>query len=159
MTSKRKKTDETKDVPKPTIPFIIEVAHPDWKRPSVDIFTGAAKSIPDLKAKLLRHFYNELCGRLDFDTDPDEWTPSEIRKKYEDHVFSDYYMENTSWSYRVFWENKWIHQNAIDEFPDLFDELGKELHNVDLKACELFIPGNGEWYHKDSEEMQEYINE
>jgi len=87
------------------IPYLIQFAHPDNKRPYIDTKYGSGTDISDIGLEIEREIYNyiiEHSGR--------ERLLSGELKSYEDirkMIYSEFYMDNAVINIMIFMNNKW----------------------------------------------------
>lgn len=88
------------------IPYIVETAHPDYKRPCVSVATKQTTA-DKLETDLADAYYDALVGELYYDYEGP--MTQESLDKFFDNYYSETYMDNAPLSIRYFMDGKWLY--------------------------------------------------
>jgi len=103
------------------IPYIVETAHPDYKRPYVSVATKqttADKLETDLNDAYFKALVNELCY------DYEGPITQESLDKFFDNYYRETYMDNSPVSIMYFMDGEWLyfHQPPIEILAKKYEE-------------------------------------
>jgi hypothetical protein len=110
------------------IPYILQFAHPDYKRPYVSTLCGSGLTENEIVKEMEGHIYNYLIEYIGHD----DIVSGKIRTYEDIHeiIYSEYYMDNSVINERIFVDNEWKYSN-ID-----YEEFLKRVMEKELKKDE-----------------------
>lgn len=89
----------------PIIPYIISLAYPCYKRPRLQQIFGEG-TIEEVTQNVLTKIYIYVYKSI-YESREIEITVANIKKLYEEDVYSEYYMDNEPWIAKAFIDGKW----------------------------------------------------
>jgi hypothetical protein len=103
------------------IPYIVETAHPDYKRPCVSVQTKQTTA-DKMETDLIDAYYDALVNELYYQEEG-PMTQKNL-DKFFDHYYSETYMDNTPLSIRYFMDGKWLYydQPSIEILAKKYQE-------------------------------------
>jgi len=121
-----------------SVPYIIETAHPDYKRPGVlvqrkqitldDLETDFVKGFIELEKQLAEEYFDALVNELYYNVD-DPMTQESLDKFFENY-YRESYMDNEPISISYFINGKWhrFEQPPIEILAKKYEKfLGESL--------------------------------
>lgn len=116
------------------IPYFIQFAHPDYKRPYVSTNYGKGTTLEEIRLEIESHIYNYIIDYYG----SEKLLSGEI-KSYEDirnMIYCEFYMDNLPINVMVFKDNKW-------SFFDIdYEDLLKRFHEKELKKNSHEVTAN-----------------
>ena len=108
-------------------PFVLSIAHPDYKRPYVEQIFGYDEK--DIKEKLYDNFYDYL-----YNTIADEGIEGDVDREYDNYINNYYnyaYMKQAPFELMVLSDSKWIDKGNLvkDIFKKVYWEVLEDIKN------------------------------
>jgi len=91
-----------------SVPYIVQTAHPDYKRPYVSLQTKET-TYALLETTLIDEYYDALVNELYYQKEG-PMTQESLDKFFENY-YSETYMDNAPLSIMYFMDDKWYHFN------------------------------------------------
>jgi len=108
-----------------SIPYVISMGHPDYKRPRVSQSFLQEATIEEVIAKCVQHLAESIKGLPKRD-----W--KDMDQIYQYHASRESYIENSFWQARVFVNGDWQDIRAIEpNLGSLAIKLSKQSHLED----------------------------
>jgi hypothetical protein len=111
------------------IPYVIQEAYPDWKRPYVSSFFGMVqedKLTDEVLEKLLDFVYDRI--------DIENLNSVDDIEKFWENYYNEYYMDNSPWQATAIIDGIWKNVNPSNE--ELFNALIKEKNKCYISSDE-----------------------
>ena len=101
------------------IPYVIQFAHPDYKRPYLSIVYGKADTIADARSQIESHIYNYIVDYFG-----EEQLLKGLIKSYDDiekFIYAEFYMDNAVIHVRIFEDNTW--KTLQIDYPEYLERM------------------------------------
>jgi len=102
------------------IPYIIQIAHPDYKRPYVDTIYGSENDLEKVKSNILQRLLDYIREFIDEDNE----SSSNPFEDVYDNYYSEYFMYNEPWQASAFIDGKWT--NCTSTFEEIYNKYKEE---------------------------------
>lgn len=104
------------------LPYVITIAHPDYKRPYVSQDFGVIK-----KDEMNTFFLAQVCYFI-LDRERNIKSIEDVTKFF-DNYYSDSYMSNSPWEARIFINKKWKYVTPSN------DEIWDYIQTLSVSVC------------------------